>query len=147
MMWQRIPFTKKITMLNPFHLSFVVPNKAEAKQFYVDTLGCEVGRDNDNWFDILFFGHQITIHQATNRMQSYVIDHFGPVLTKEEWQAIAQRLEAAGVEYVAKPFVRADSSGNESGKYLIEDPSGNTLEFKYYDNFEQTVGESTQQAC
>lgn len=130
-------------MQNLFHLSFVVPNKEEAKRFYVDTLGCEVGRDNDGWFDILFFGNQITIHQATDQMQSYVIDHFGPVLAKEEWQVIAQRLETAGVEYVAKPFVRTDSNGNESGKYLIKDPSGNTLEFKYYDNFEKTVGEST----
>lgn len=129
-------------MLNPFHLSFVVPNKADVKHFYVTTLGCEVGRDNEGWFDILFFGHQITIHQATDQMRAYVIDHFGPVLAKKEWQDLAQRLESAGIEFVAKPFVNTDSSGNKSGKFLVKDPAGNTLEFKYYDNFRKTVAES-----
>jgi extradiol dioxygenase family protein len=129
-------------MLNPFHLSFIVPDKEQAKRFYTGILGCEVGRDNDDWFDILFFGHQITVHQATEKVQAYTIDHFGPVLEKEQWEAVSQRLEAAGVEYVAKPFVKTDSCGNESGKYLIKDPSGNILEFKYYDNFEKTVSEN-----
>ncbi len=128
-------------MQNPFHLSFIVPNKDEAKHFYTDVLGCEIGRDNHSWFDIMFFGHQITIHQATETMQSYTIDHFGPVLEKDQWKAVSQQLDAEGIDFVAKPLVKTDSCGNESGKYLIKDPAGNILEFKYYDDFEKTVRE------
>lgn len=137
-------YSKGVKMLNPFHLSFVVPDRDEAKRFYTNILGCEIGRDNGHWFDIIFFGHQITIHQETEKMHSYTIDHFGPVLTKEDWLAISQRLEAANIEYVARPLVKTDAYGNKSGKYLIKDPAGNILEFKYYENLERTLTENTE---
>ena len=126
-------------MLNPFHLSFVVPEKETAKKFYTEVLGCEIGRDNPTWFDILFFGHQLTIHQSTDEMPAYLIDHFGPILSKSEWQSLSQGIQNAGIEFAAKPVEKEDSSGNASGKFLLEDPAGNTLEFKYYENFLTTV--------
>ena len=45
-----------------------------------------------------------------------------------------------------KPTIRNKGSDKEAGKYLVKDPAGNLLEFKYYSNFSQTVGgENTQQ--
>lgn len=127
-------------MLKPFHLSFVVPDKEEAKYFYIDVLGCTIGRDNQTWFDILFYGHQITIHQASENMQAFQIDHFGPILSKEEWLSTLKICESNNVQFVANSFVKNEGAEDESGKFLIKDPGGNTLEFKYYLNFERTIG-------
>ncbi|WP_444915870.1 VOC family protein [Microbulbifer sp. TRSA007] len=127
-------------MLNPFHLSFVVPDKEEAKRFYLDILGCAIGRDNPTWFDILFYGHQITIHQASDKIPSYKIDHFGPILSKEEWLSVLEVCKSNDVEFVANSLIKNEGGEDESGKFLIKDPSGNTLEFKYYMEFEHTVG-------
>ena len=127
-------------MLKPFHLSFVVPDKEEAKKFYTDILGCSIGRDNPTWFDIFFFGHQITIHQSTESMPAFKIDHFGPILSKGEWLSVQEVCKSNNVEFVAEGFVKNEGAADESGKFLISDPSGNILEFKYYLSFEQTVG-------
>jgi extradiol dioxygenase family protein len=45
-----------------FHLSIPVDNLDRAKAFYVDTLGCAVGRETKGRFDINFFGHHIVAH-------------------------------------------------------------------------------------
>lgn len=52
-------------MLTPFHFSFAVPDPDAAKPFYVDVIGCSPGRDHGTWVDVLFFGHQLTIHAGT----------------------------------------------------------------------------------
>jgi extradiol dioxygenase family protein len=40
--------------------------------------------------DIIFFGHQLTLHQETSLMKVHPIDHFGVILEKDEWLSIAQ---------------------------------------------------------
>ena len=39
-----------------FHLSIPVADLAAARRFYVEVLGAEVGRENDEWLDILLWG-------------------------------------------------------------------------------------------
>ena len=127
-------------MIQPFHLSFVVPDKDLAKTFYRDVLGCSIGRDNTSWCDILFFGHQLTIHQSSKQMPAYKIDHFGPVLDKEEWCHVIDACVSNNVEFVMQPKVKNEGQYNESGKFVISDPAGNLIEFKYYQDFADTVG-------
>ena len=121
-------------MIQPFHLSFVVPDIEKAKEFYVDILDCKPGRDKGDWFDILFFGHQLTIHQERGSIVAKPIDHFGPILDKSEWGNILNRLTDAGVEFILKPTIKNRNDSTESGKYIVVDPAGNLLEFKYYNN-------------
>jgi extradiol dioxygenase family protein len=123
----------------PFHLSFVVPDKEKAKEFYLDVLGCSLGRDNETWFDIIFYGHQITIHQACGSMNAFKIDHFGPITSKAEWLKVSEKLLKKGYEFVKKPSIINQNQADESGKFLVNDPSGNLLEFKYYSDFSETV--------
>jgi len=127
-------------MTQSFHLSFVVPDKSLAKEFYLNVLGCTLGRDHDVWFDILFFGHQLTIHQSSTQMPAYTIDHFGPILDKAKWQDVVESLRENDLEFVMKPTLKNIGTTNESGKFLIKDPAGNLLEFKYYLDFGETVG-------
>ena len=127
-------------MIQPFHLSFVVPDKDIVKDFYLNVLDCELGRDEETWFDILFFGHQLTIHQSSPQNPAYKIDHFGPILRRDSWLNIVDLCNKNEVGFVMKPTVKNKNESNESGKFLIHDPAGNLLEFKYYFNFGETVG-------
>ncbi|WP_250462649.1 VOC family protein [Microbulbifer litoralis] len=119
-------------MSNPFHLSFVVSDLEASKKFYTEVLGCPIGRDQGSWIDILFFGHQITIHKESEILEARSIDHFGPILSKNEWKEISDKCEDNEINFVLPPTVKNSGTENESGKYLIKDPGGNLLEFKYY---------------
>jgi len=127
-------------MTNPFHLSFVVPNKEVARSFYIGVLDCSLGRDNETWFDILFFGHQLTIHQASDRNPAFQINHFGPILDKKEWLKVIQKCERNNIEIILSPTIKNIEKENESGKFIVKDPCGNIIEFKYYANFNKAIG-------
>jgi len=121
-------------MPRAFHLSFVVPDKESARSFYIDTLGCSLGRDNKTWFDIIFFGHQLTIHQSSEKQPAFIINHFGPILTKAEWLAVVQKCKDDRIEIILAETITNEAKHDESGKFIVRDPSGNILEFKYYTN-------------
>lgn len=126
-------------MIKPFHLSFVVPDLLKAKEFYIDILGCELGRDTGEWIDIIFFGHQVTMHQERSNMPAKSIDHFGPVLEKKEWQSVSNSLSSSTIQFELPPTVKFEGTEKEAGKYIVKDPAGNLLEFKYYQSFSNTM--------
>jgi extradiol dioxygenase family protein len=117
---------------NPFHLSFVVPELRLTEDFYVNFLGCKKGRDTGEWIDIIFFGHQLTLHQETETMKAQSIDHFGVILSKVEWLSISEKVKGANITFVLLPSEKLNEDNSESGKFIIKDPAGNLLEFKFY---------------
>ena len=127
--------------LRPFHLAFPVNDLAEARAFYGEAMGCAEGRSSDEWIDFDFFGHQIVAHlspEAGDRMSNPVdghdvpVPHFGIVLTMEDWQALADRMTAAGTDFVIEPTVRFKGEPGEQATMFFRDPSGNALEFKAF---------------
>ena len=48
----------------------------------------------------------------------------------EAWQALAGRLEEAGVEFVIEPTIRFDGVPGEQATMFFLDPSGNAIEIK-----------------
>jgi extradiol dioxygenase family protein len=126
--------------LPPFHLAFPVDDLAAARRFYGGLLGCPEGRSADQWIDFDLHGHQIVAHLAPDaapRRSSNPVDgeavpvpHFGLVLDMAEWKALAQQLEAAGVEFVIPPTVRFEAQRGEQATMFLLDPAGNALEFK-----------------
>ncbi len=130
--------------IKPFHLSFSVPDLKQSVAFYTEVLGCEIGRYSAEWVDIIFFGNQLTLHQNRDGGLSKPIDHFGPILTKAEWKYTASILSLREMTFLMSPTIYAEGTDAESGKYLVNDPAGNILEFKYYANFAVSVaGTST----
>ncbi len=119
-------------MSNPFHLSFVVPELRLAEEFYVNFLGCKKGRDTGAWIDIIFFGHQLTLHQETETMEAQSIDHFGVILEKTEWLSILKKVEVESIPFALPPNEKTNDDNSESGKFIIKDPAGNLIEFKFY---------------
>ena len=133
--------TKPETMtLPPFHFAFPVDDLDAARDFYGRLLGCPEGRSAGHWVDFDFRGHQIVAHlapdavreKATNPVdgEAVPVPHFGLVLAMAEWKALAQRLEAAGSEFVIPPTVRFAGEPGEQATMFLLDPAGNALEFK-----------------
>ena len=127
--------------LNPFHLAFPVTSLEAARAFYGELLGCPEGRSAEDWVDFDFFGHQLVAHRApdTTRLQHNAVDgdavpvpHFGVVLDMDDWQALADRLRAAGTEFVIEPHVRFAGQPGEQATMFLLDPCGNALEFKAF---------------
>jgi hypothetical protein len=129
--------------MRPFHLAFPVHDLAAARAFYGGTLGCAEGRSADNWVDFDLYGHQIVAHldaghapgdAASNPVDGHdvPVPHFGVVLDWEEWQALAERLEAAGTAFGIGPHIRFPGQPGEQATMFFRDPSGNALEFKAF---------------
>jgi len=125
-----------------FHLAFPVRDLAEARRFYGDLLGCPEGRSSSEWIDFDFHGHQIVAHlapeelsrAATNAVdgEDVPVRHFGVILDLEAWQAMADRLVAAGTDFIIPPQIRFKGQPGEQATLFFLDPSGNALEFKAF---------------
>jgi extradiol dioxygenase family protein len=128
----------------PFHLAFPVHDLAAARSFYGQVLGCGEGRSSDAWIDFDFYGHQIVAHLAPDecgyRSTSAVdghgvpVKHFGAVLPMQDWEALAERLKAAGTRFVIEPQIRFKGQVGEQATMFFLDPSGNAIEFKAFDD-------------
>jgi hypothetical protein len=129
---------------HPFHLAFPVHDLQAARDFYGRLLGCPEGRSSDEWIDFDLYGHQVVAHlapQETGLADTNAVDgdqvpvrHFGVVLSVPEWQALAQRLQAAGTKFVIEPHIRFKGEVGEQATMFFLDPSGNALEFKAFEN-------------
>ncbi|MBT9500698.1 MAG: VOC family protein [Burkholderiaceae bacterium] len=122
-----------------FHLAFHVRDLDGARRFYGDLLGCQEGRSTATWVDFNFFGHQISLHLGepfattrTGQVGGHLVPmpHLGVVLELPEWQALAERLQAAGTEFVMPPQARFEGQPGEQWTMFLLDPFGNPLEIK-----------------
>lgn len=130
-----------------FHLAFPVDDLAKARAFYGGLLGCAEGRSSPEWVDFNFYGHQIVAHlapgEAGHRATSAVdgdnvpVRHFGAILSMPEWQALADKLVAAGTKFVIEPHVRFKGKVGEQATMFFLDPCGNALEFKAFGDIGQ----------
>lgn len=136
----------KTDPLPPFHLAFPVQDLEAARHFYADVLGCATGRESERWIDFNFFGHQLVAHLAPNDAdaatnpvdgEAVPVRHFGVILEWERWQALAEKLKAADVEFIIEPGIRFQGRVGEQATMFFRDPSGNALEFKSFRDFSQ----------
>jgi extradiol dioxygenase family protein len=143
-------------MPRPFHIALVVDDLPAARRFYIELLGCAEGRSDTDWVDFDLFGHQLVCHRSSGREgrtdpaeeavpehhskvdgQSVPVPHCGVVLRMDEWEALADRVRAAGAEFVIEPHIRFSGEAGEQGTFFITDPGGNALEFKGFRNLDQ----------
>ena len=119
-----------------FHLAFPVHDLKAAKRFYVDGLGCSLGRESETAMTLELGGHQIVAQLsslALERQKGIYPRHFGLILTsQEDWQAFASRAQANGLTFFQHPRVRYAGTRIEHRTFFLEDPSHNLLEFKHY---------------
>ncbi len=130
-----------------FHLAYHVTDLAAARAFYGGVLGCREGRSTDTWVDFDFFGHQLSLHLGepfrtsdTGRVGDKLVPmpHLGLVLQRDDWQALAKRLTAAGTAFVLEPQLRFAGQPGEQWTMFFRDPSGNPIEVKGFESL-QTI--------
>ncbi len=134
-----------MTALSPFHIAFPVDDLEAARHFYGTVLGCPEGRSDAQWIDFNLFGHQIVAHKidgldarakhgGDNPVDGHQVPvpHFGVVLPPAEWDALADRLKAHGVDFVIEPYTRFKGEPGEQSTMFFLDPAGNALEFKAF---------------
>jgi len=130
-----------------FHLAFPVRDIAEARAFYGGLLGCPEGRSSDAWVDFDFHGHQVVAHLAPSECRAapteqvdgddVPVRHFGAILPMADWQALADKLRAAGTRFIIEPHIRFKGEVGEQATMFFLDPSGNALEFKSFADMSQ----------
>jgi extradiol dioxygenase family protein len=54
------------------------------------------------------------------------------LLRLQDWEALAERLKAAGTEFIIAPQIRFKGQPGEQATLFFLDPSGNALEFKAF---------------
>ena len=134
----------------PFHVAVPVRDLAAARAFYGGVLNLPEGRvdpgDPCRWVDYNMFGHQFVVHEVpgagpaggpsggSNPVDgdAVPVPHCGAILEPDAWQALADRLTAAGVEFIIPPRVRFAGTPGEQRTMFLRDPSGNALEFKAF---------------
>ncbi|MEZ4983800.1 MAG: VOC family protein [Saprospiraceae bacterium] len=126
----------------PFHLAFPVTDLKATRAFYVELIGCAEGRSAERWLDFDFFGHQLSAHLVDGAMpegptndvdgKKVPVQHFGAILDRATWDALAEKFSAAGCEFVIEPYIRFKGEVGEQATMFLLDPSGNALEFKSF---------------
>jgi uncharacterized protein len=117
------------------HLSLPVRDLDEARRFYVDGLGCELGRVRDGWIDVWFYGMQVTLHEEPDQVlaaDELGVRHFGVTLGAEQLATLLQRLEPLAIEWTRPVSTQYENTPREQTKAMIVDPSGNAIELKTY---------------
>ena len=147
-------------MSRPFHLAFAVRDLESTRTFYGEDLGCEMGRSAATWQDFDLFGHQLSAHIGDVRGagggavdgaddtlpqigvelskaaggavagDTVPVPHFGVVLPMSAWERVADRLKSRDIAFLIPPRIRFQGETGEQGTFFVQDPSGNTLEFK-----------------
>lgn len=127
-----------------FHLAFPVANIPDTKRYYIEGLGCHLGRESPNSAILNLYGHQLVAHVSRETLtpQNGIYPrHFGLVFTQErDWQDLVNRVERQNLGFHQAPRRRFVGEPLDHHTAFLEDPFHNLLEFKYYFHAEAIFG-------
>jgi len=126
------------------HLAIPAGDLSTTVKFYTDILGCTLGNGEEGrWVDVNFWGNELTLHQSEEQMPNVrhdvdmgavLVPHFGIHLTQTDFDAIKDRIAAAGLSYIDEPYRRFKGETHEQETFFIADPNNNILEIKSMKN-------------
>ncbi|PXY22049.1 VOC family protein [Prauserella flavalba] len=130
-----------------FHLAIPVDDLGKARDFYGGVLGFPEGRSDTAWVDWNVHGHQVVTHVVPGHKptaghnpvdgHAVPVPHFGLILPVDGFHELAERLRAAGTEFVIEPYQRFAGEPGEQWTMFLLDPAGNALEFKAFSDESQ----------
>lgn len=133
-----------------FHLAIPVKNITEAKTFYVEGLGCELGRESPHAVILNFYGHQLVAHTTSEELtpqKGIYPRHFGMIFpTEEDWEAVWEQATEKDLKFYQAAKHRFPGELTEHRTFFLEDPFYNLLEFKYYRHASAIFGGQTLSA-
>jgi extradiol dioxygenase family protein len=51
---------------------------------------------------------------------------------RDDWDRLVHLAQVRGLQFFEKPFTRFEGMVEEHSSFVLQDPSGNLLEFKHY---------------
>jgi extradiol dioxygenase family protein len=133
-------------------LAFPVTNLLETEKFYLEVLGCSIGRRTPKSINFNFHGHQIVAHlvdSMPDNTDDGRIDgknvppfHFGLVMEWNDWNYFRDKLIKRNLEFRIKPHIRYPGKVGEQATLFLNDPSGNAIEFKSFRDDERLFATS-----
>ena len=119
-----------------FHLAFPTTDIAQTKEFYVNGLGCRLGRENAQAMILDLYGHQLVAHlipEPLTPQKGIYPSHFGLVFTDEaDWQTLLERVQLKQLALYQQPKQRFVGTPLEHRTFFLSDPFDNLMEFKFY---------------
>lgn len=119
-----------------FHLAFPVSNISQTKEYYVNGLGCGLGRENAQSVILNLYGHQLVAHltdEPSEPQRGIYPRHFGLVFTAEsDWNALLERARQKQLAFYQQPKQRFVGTPLEHRTFFLVDPFSNLMEYKYY---------------
>ena len=123
-----------------FHLAFPVHDIKAARRFYVDGLGCQLGRCGQSAMILNFHNHQLVAHlvkSPPSPQKGIYPRHYGLICSEQsQWENLLERCFAHELSFYEKPKLRHAGKISEHHTFFLADPSSNLLEFKYYRHHE-----------
>ena len=127
-----------------FHLAFPCHDLTAGKQFYIEGLGCVLGRSSEHALILNLNGNQIVVHgveQCPEMPKAIYPRHFGLIFdTLDEYNALLTRAKDKKLNFYRPESIRFPEKIMEHHSFFLVDPSNNLLEFKHYTNAEAIFG-------
>ena len=133
---------RRVSVRNRFHLSAFVRNLEDAKKFYESALGFAPIRHYPSVVHYDFFGNHLVLHERPDATRdpifvreggaSVPMPHFGVILNRPQYEALASRIPANGRDFLVAPHRRFGGTPHEQDVFFVTDGAGNILEFKVY---------------
>jgi extradiol dioxygenase family protein len=124
------------TSMEPIlHLSLPVKDLAATQAFYVNALGCRLGRTGPGGADVWFYGLQLTLQDRPDEVlpdSQRGVRHFGVTLSPAALADLLARLEAHPIAWLDAVHTDYAGTPREQTKAKLLDPSGNVIEIKSY---------------
>ena len=108
-----------------FHLAFPVHDMEAAKTFYVDQLGCYLGRRSKHSMILNFYGNQLVAQLAekTPPPKSIYPRHYGLVfLELSQWREFEKRCRNQKLTFFQEPRKRHRGEITEHETFFLIDP-------------------------
>ena len=117
------------------HIAIPARDLDEALEFYVFGLGAKLARRYPDRITLDFFGDQVVCHlsETVDPPEGLYPRHFGVTFRERaDWDRLRELAERRKLPFFAEPFLRFEGMVEEHESFVLQDPSHNLLEFKYY---------------
>ncbi len=119
-----------------FHLAIPTHDLNLAKEFFGDGLGLVIGREQNSYVIVNFFGHQVVCHLAPDEIESnpkMYPRHFGLIVIEEQkYEELLMNAREKKLDFFKDDFKRFQGKESEHRSFFLLDPSNNLIEFKWY---------------
>lgn len=127
-----------------FHLAIPINDVDKAKEYYINGLGCELGRESPHAVILNFHGHQVVAHTTPETLtpqKGIYPRHFGLIFPEEkDWENLLSRVQDKQLKFYQDAKLRFPGKLTEHRTFFLEDPFHNYLEFKFYRHYEAIFG-------